>query len=274
VKTVESHPAMTQWADGLACRVRRGGPDALVFLHGLGASRDSFDPGFERKRLAGFTLASVDFPGFGDSPPIQGFSYTMEDLAELTAQWLERLDADWIHVVGHSMGGVVGLFLAERLGDRLGSFFNLEGNLGQEDGFFSRKIAAVPLDAFERHGVALFRKMLRALVDRDPSPSMRSYMKDLERADPRALHRSASSLVRESEQGNLRGRFVSLPAPKAYLSGERSRDPGKAAFLEGLGIPCPVVPESGHFMMDDRPDLFWPMLNRLLESFLARKPDL
>ena len=61
---------------------RRGGPDALVFLHGLGASRDSFDPGFERKRLAGFTLASVDFPGFGESPPIQGFSYAMEDLAD------------------------------------------------------------------------------------------------------------------------------------------------------------------------------------------------
>ncbi|MGD8387121.1 MAG: alpha/beta hydrolase [Desulfobacteraceae bacterium] len=264
---------MIRWADGLACRVRQGGSEALVFLHGLGGSRNSFDRGFELGLPAGFTLASVDFPGFGESPPIQGFSYAMEDLAELTAQWVERLDADRIHLVGHSMGGVVGLFLGERLGRRLGSFINLEGNLGQEDGFFSRRIASIPIDAFERHGIALFRKMLRTLVDRDPSTGMRGYMRDLERADPRALHRSASALVRESRHGDLRARFVSLPAPKAYLSGERSQDSGKTAFLEGVGIPCPVVPESGHFMMDDRPDLFWPMVFHLLDSFTARESD-
>lgn len=257
---------MSRSTRDLACRVRRCGPDALVFLHGLGASRDSFDRAFDLERLTRFTLATMDFPGFGESPPIPGFSYTMEDLVELTDRWVDAMDADRIHLVGHSMGGVVALGLAERLGRRLGSLINLEGNLGEGDCFFSRRIAAVPLDAFERHGLALFRAMLRTLVNRDPSPGMRGYMRDLERADPRALHRSATALVRESEQGELRRRFVGLPAPKIYVSGERSLDMEKKGFLEGQGIPCPVVPESGHFMMDDRPDRFWPMVIHFLES--------
>lgn len=237
-----------------------------MFIHGLGASRDTFDPAFETDGLVGYTLASLDLPGFGESPPAEGFSCALRDVARLVVRWLTPLDAERVHVVGHSMGGVVGLHAAEILGSRAGSLISLEGNLGIEDCLFSGKIASLQLDVFRRHGLALFRSMLANMLEKDPAPGLERYARDLERADPEALHRSARSLVRESREGRLRERFADLPLPKAYFGGEKSLNPAHRSFLSGHAIPCYVVEGGGHFMMDDRPDLFWPLLAKVLRN--------
>lgn len=232
----------------------------MVFIHGLGASRSSFDPAFEEQGLRGLTLVSMNLPGFGDGPPAPGFSYTMAELADLVLGWLEPLHAERVHIVGHSMGGVIGLHAAERLGFRAGTFLNLEGNLGIENCLFSGKIASLSEGDFERHGITAFRFMLQNLLEKDSSPGLSRYAADLERVDSQALHRCACSLVRESREGRLMERFVEIPVRKAYFTGERSLNPKHQAFLSGHHIPCYVVPQSGHFLMDDRPDLFRPML--------------
>ncbi|MCF8061614.1 MAG: alpha/beta hydrolase, partial [Deltaproteobacteria bacterium] len=116
------------------------------------------------------------------------------------------------------------------------------------------------LDAFKRYGLSMFRAMLRNLLKKDPGPGLERYDRDLDRADPAALHQCARSLVQESRDGNLRKRFLDLSVPKAYFGGEKSMNPRHRAFLTAHGIPCHVVPGTGHFMMDDRPDLFWPLL--------------
>jgi pimeloyl-ACP methyl ester carboxylesterase len=190
----------------------------------------------------------------------------MNGMARLVVQWLDPLDAGRVHVVGHSMGGVIGLHAAELLGSRAGALISLEGNLGAEDCVFSGRIASLPLDAFERHGFAVFRSMLENLLHKDPGPGLARYARDLERADPKALHRCARSLVRESKEGRLRERLVKLPLRKAYFGGEKSMSPGHRAFLTRHGIPCRVVEGGGHFMMDDRPDLFWPLLAEALRN--------
>lgn len=253
----------------MSCRLRVAGPEVVVFLHGLGASKNSFEPGFSRKRLARFTMLSLDLPGFGDSPPGKDFTYEMKDMALLVEKTLQRLQGRRFHVVGHSMGGVVGLFLAERLKDRLAGFINLEGNLGKEDCFFSRKISSLPLEAFERLGARVFQSTVGRLAEQDPSPGIAGYERDIKRADPRALYLSARSLVRESETGSLKERFLSLPAGKAYVWGEKNAKAWRVSSLEKNNIPCRVIPDSGHFMMDDRPDLFWPILADLISRHAA-----
>ncbi len=248
----------------MAGRVRRNGPEVVVFIHGLGASRDAFDPAFEAPGLRSYTLAALDLPGFGESPPADDASCAMKEMARLVIRWLDPLDAERVHIVGHSMGGVVGLHAAELLGPRAGVLLSLEGNLGIDDCGFSGKIASLPLDDFERHGFSVFRGMLRNFLEKDPSPGLERYARDLDRADPAALHRCARSLVRESSEGRLRERFLGLPLHKAYFGGEKSLPPRNRAFLARHGIPCHVVEGSGHFMMEDRPDLFWPLLAKAL----------
>jgi pimeloyl-ACP methyl ester carboxylesterase len=81
----------------------------LVLLHGLGATGDvwgSWRP-FLARRWPGRWLAP-DLPGHGGSPPLA--AYTFDGFAAAIAGIIEP--AARIVVLGHSLGGVVGLTLA------------------------------------------------------------------------------------------------------------------------------------------------------------------
>jgi pimeloyl-ACP methyl ester carboxylesterase len=84
------------------------GDRLLVLLHGLGATRDVWRPMLETPRWDGSWIAP-DLRGHGHSPYTDNYSLGCHaaDVAELVAgPWRE------IVVLGHSMGGAVGLALA------------------------------------------------------------------------------------------------------------------------------------------------------------------
>jgi pimeloyl-ACP methyl ester carboxylesterase len=86
-----------------------GGGPVLLLLHGLGATGDvwtGWRPLLAR-RWPGRWLAP-DLPGHGGSAPLD--RYTFAGLADAVAHLLEPGSV----VVGHSLGGVVGLALADR----------------------------------------------------------------------------------------------------------------------------------------------------------------
>ncbi len=92
-------------------RVQEGGTGEplLVLLHGLGATSDvweSWRPLLAR-RWPGRWIAP-DLPGHGGSPPLA--SYTFDSFASAIAAVLEP--GALVTVLGHSLGGVVGLALA------------------------------------------------------------------------------------------------------------------------------------------------------------------
>ena len=92
-------------------RVHEGGSGEplLVLLHGLGATCDVWDGWWPllARRWPGRWLAP-DLPGHGGSRPLTG--YTFDNLAAAVAGIVEP-DARTV-VLGHSLGGVVGLALA------------------------------------------------------------------------------------------------------------------------------------------------------------------
>ena len=86
-----------------------GGEPVLLLLHGLGATGDVWEgwrPLLDR-RWPGRWLAP-DLPGHGGSPPLS--SYTFESLAAAVAGLVGA--GTRTVVLGHSLGGVVGLALA------------------------------------------------------------------------------------------------------------------------------------------------------------------
>jgi pimeloyl-ACP methyl ester carboxylesterase len=88
-------------------RVREGGSGepVLLLLHGLGATGDVWDP--LARRWPGRWLAP-DLPGHGGSPPLAAYSF-----AALAAAIADVVPTRAPTVVlGHSLGGVVGLTLA------------------------------------------------------------------------------------------------------------------------------------------------------------------
>src|SRR5262245_47607943 len=96
---------------GAQLRVREGGSGEplLLLLHGLGATGDVWNRWrpLLAKRWPGRWLAP-DLPGHGGSPPLatytfDGFAGAVADLVQTSAR---------IVVLGHSLGGVIGLALA------------------------------------------------------------------------------------------------------------------------------------------------------------------
>lgn len=102
MQTPQSRPALRVQADGA------GGP-LLVLLHGLGATSDVWNAwrALLASRWPGRWMAP-DLPGHGGSAPLPG--YTFRGFAAAVASIIEP--GVPVVVLGHSLGGVVGLALA------------------------------------------------------------------------------------------------------------------------------------------------------------------
>jgi len=99
-------------------RLGQGAP--LVLLHGIGMSRQSWDPVVPALARQ-FDVIAVDLPGFGDSPPNQATPADADAdadaanpaaLARAVAVLLAELGVTEPHVAGNSLGGWVALELA------------------------------------------------------------------------------------------------------------------------------------------------------------------
>ena len=244
----------------LAYRLKQAGPESIVFVHGLGASKNSFDCYFEMEVFSGYTLAAIDLPGCGQSSWSEDFSYTIQDHAAVVLKWIEDLGLTQIILVGHSMGGVVCLYLAEALVLEAKAFFNLEGNLECADCTFSSEAASMSQQDFEQQGFGQFKNRLNKAVQQGASPGLNNYYHDILKTHPTGLYLSSVSLVKESCEGNLKERFLNLCLKKWYVFGERTINLATTTFLDRHHIPYFIVPQSGHFMMDDQPGVFYGML--------------
>jgi pimeloyl-ACP methyl ester carboxylesterase len=244
----------------LAYQLRQEGQECFVFIHGLGASKNSFDRCFEMPEFEKYSLASIDLPGCGESSHADDFSYTMNDQADLVLEWIKSLELTRIILVGHSMGGAICLYLAEALGTRVEAFFNLEGNLSREDCMFSGKVASSTWEDFENGGFEKFKAGLEESARETDFPGLRNYYENISKAHPRAYYLSSVSLAKETCEGNLNQRFLELSTEKWYVFGENSINYTNTRFLDKYHIPYFIVPKSGHFMMDDQPDLFYALL--------------
>jgi pimeloyl-ACP methyl ester carboxylesterase len=129
----------------------RGAPTRLpvLFLHGLGGSRVSWEPqlgSLGSHRLA----ASWDLPGYGASAPLDT-PVTFAALADAVMRWADVLGAEHVHLVGISFGGMIAQYTAARHSDRVASLsllatspkFGLDGTSPEE----WRTARLAPLDA-------------------------------------------------------------------------------------------------------------------------------
>ncbi len=95
----------------LTC-TRLGAGAPLLLLHGIGSSRDAWEP--VMATLADqFDVIAIDLPGFGGSPQLpSGVEPHPAALAAHVADFLDSLGVVEPHVAGNSLGGWVALELA------------------------------------------------------------------------------------------------------------------------------------------------------------------
>lgn len=99
--------------------LQAGAGEAVVLVHGLGASKASFLPTVDALAQS-YRVIAVDLPGFGDSDKPFGAPYDADFFARAVIALLDSLEIERAHLVGNSMGGrtalEVGLQAPERVG--------------------------------------------------------------------------------------------------------------------------------------------------------------
>jgi pimeloyl-ACP methyl ester carboxylesterase len=223
-----------------------GEEPARVFVHGLGAASTVYSAHIAaRPELAGRRTLFVDLPGHGISDRPADFGYTLEDHADALAAALDEAEVAGAELVAHSMGGSVAIVLAYRRPGLVSRLVLIEANLDPNppSGAGSSGIAGyAEVEYLENGGHA------RVLEGIGPT-----WAATMRLADPRAIHRTATHLVRGTNP-TMRRLLEALPADRVYLQGELSGELDGRESLEAAGVRVVTVPRAGHNVMFDNPD--------------------
>lgn len=239
---------------------RTGSEELIFFIHGLGCAKEFFIDAWSTPVLEGYSLAAPDLSGFGESSKPPGFSYSMEAHAEVCLKVLKNFPHQKIHIAAHSMGGAVGLIMAESLGERLSSFINIEGNLISPDSSMSSLSSTLTVEKYHEH-------MIRLLADATAPLSkggIKLWYHYIQKAGSIGLYRSARSLAEWSGSGKLLEIFKKLICRKIYIHGDANASMPATKHLED--IPRISIPGSGHFPMNDNSNYFYQSLEAFLKN--------
>jgi pimeloyl-ACP methyl ester carboxylesterase len=234
-----------------------GSERTILLLHGLGCAKNDYLGAVEHDAIKTFSIVGLDFPGCGQSPYPHNAHFGIDDLVEITRLVLEQLNLKKVVLAGHSMGGLVGLLLAEKYPEKFSAFINIEGNLAGSDCFFSRKVAGIERAVFIK---TTFQKYIHR-VKINKNTGLQEHAKILQKyASAAAMRDVCPSLVSYSEQGGLLKRFLDLKIPIQFIYGSQNRELPYLPVLKDAHCPINEIENSGHFPFYDNPQEFYKVI--------------
>ncbi|WP_375188182.1 alpha/beta fold hydrolase [Sphingobium yanoikuyae] len=245
----------------LATFERSGVGDPVIFLHGLGTTKEDFADAAFRPALCDRHLLGLDFPGFGETRCDDISIVDVPFLVETLEALLKKMAITRCHLVGHSMGGLVAQLAAERLGPTVRVIVSIEGNLTPQDCLFSR---CVEQFCHDPDGL-LGELFVRARAANIPGAAL--YATGLRhKLDPAILPGLLRSLVAISDTPGLIDRFVDLTCRRSLLVGQASvTSLSYLDWLRARSVPVRFIAESGHFPMYSNPQAMWAAIEAALD---------
>lgn len=243
--------------------LRRAGPRApLLCLHGFGSTKEDYADLALRPDFEGRDLVLLDAPGCGASTIEEPEALSILFLADVAIAAADALGLVRFHLLGHSMGGLTGLMLAEAHPSRVLSFFDVEGNLAPEDCFLSRQIVEHPAEDADDFLAGFINR-----VSRRPEYCSRLYTTALPlKVRATSVRPIFTSMVALSDELPLMEIMAGLPLPRMFVYGEQNRHLSYLGHLPEIGVEVAEIPFSGHFPMYSNPPALWSAL----AGFLSR----
>ncbi len=236
-----------------------GSEDLLLFIHGLGCSKRSFQGAWAETRLRARSLLAIDLPGFGRSPRPDACSYELDELAGVLTALIDAHATRRIHVVAHSMGGSLALLVPSRALARLENLVLVEPRLLKESCGIAAEASRHEFNEFQCEFMPQFRQ--RCMTD--PRVTF-----DVDLADPGAFHAAARSLLHWAGSGELLQRFLHAPCPVWFWYGQDNRHLAELSRLPASQIQG--FSDAAHFPMHDNPSAFYGRLAALVAAAPCR----
>jgi pimeloyl-ACP methyl ester carboxylesterase/CRP-like cAMP-binding protein len=251
-----------------------------VLIHGWSSSSYALSPLLELLSLR-FRCLSVDLPGYGKSPPLPNRT-TIPAYADLLAELIAQVSDGPVVLVGHSMGGMIGITLALRhpvlvermvligptVTGRLSTYVNL---------------VVSPITLMERFGlgsllVSAGERSVVGITDRVMRPASFAERTGITEADYERLRADARSpgqgRVRAEcyfamRDNNLSGRLKGIETPALVIWGaEDNTVPLRDASVvadEWPDTDLRILPKAGHWPQFEAPDA----TRRLVAAYLG-----
>ncbi|MCW4354350.1 3-oxoadipate enol-lactonase [Hoyosella sp. YIM 151337] len=203
------------------------GPDdgAIVLFSGsLGSDVRMWEPQVTALTDAGYRVIRYDHRGHGGSPVPRG-PYSLDDLGGDVLELLNLLNARRVHFAGLSLGGMVGMWLAENSPERLSTLTLCctSADLGPASGWAER--------------AALVRKqgtqaVAEAVVSRwftpgwaEANPGRITFFREMVAAIPAEGYASCCTAI---EQMDILDRLETIPTPTLVIAG--AEDPATPPY--------------------------------------------
>jgi len=245
---------MSAEAVEVAYTVTGSGPPVYM-VHGIGSRKTMWQPMIDALS-ADFTCVAYDLRGHGESP-IPAVPYSLDQLVADLEALRARLGHEQLHVIGHSLGGMIGPAYAKAYPERTLSVGLLSTAAGrtEEDGAKVRGVVArMRADGIEN--------VLTTLVDR-------WYTEPFAAANPDIIaHRIDQVLTTPPE--------VFLSVFDVYAETEM------APWLHEVEVPCLVLtgendpgcnPRLNEFIHGELPNSELVILPELRHSILVEAPE-
>jgi pimeloyl-ACP methyl ester carboxylesterase len=236
---------------------RDGTGTPLVFLHGFGSSKEDYADVVQHHKLAEHPVLAFDAPGCGATTCSDLDAISIPFLLAIAEQVLEARQIDRCHLVGHSMGGLTALLLADRDPTRVAGFVNIEGNVAPEDCILSRQIVTHPHDDADTF---LARFAERVGASRFYSTSL--FAASLpHKVRAQAVKPIFESMVEVSDRGDLLNLFLGLPVPTMFMYGEQNSSLSYLPAMAESGVELARISHSGHFPMYANAPEMWARIS-------------
>ena len=249
----------------------------IVLIHGLGGSTFSWRHNAPFFAARGYRVVSLDLKGFGLSYKDFASDYSHPAQAELLAQVLAGLGVERAYLVGHSMGTSVMLHFAHLYPEKVLGLVSVDGAVNL-DGGHANAGALLKFPPFKRAGeVFLTRYVTKERVGRLLESATYQDIVTPEVIagyyDRLVTGRWAESLlamVRDMSRNTITFALEDLEFPTLILWGEQDT----WVTLAGIdrwkdeipGAEFEAVPEAGHLLMEEKPDLFNDMVLDFLQA--------
>jgi len=237
----------------LSIRFRDDGDDLVLFVHGLGCSKNSWRDAWRRPELRGISLLAPDLPGFGHTACPSGFTVDLPGYARVLGAFIDAHALRRIHLVAHSMGGSIVMLLPPRILSRLANLILVEPRFFRSSCGIAAEAAGVSFDEFHRSTFAAMRRRHGG----DPHVVF-----DLDRSEPDAFYAASRSLVQWTAGRALIERFDRAVCRKFFVYGETNSHLQELRFIApALTVP---IEQAGHFAMNENPDGFYACVAKIM----------
>lgn len=270
-----SAPAFT--SDRLSVEVAGSGPD-VILIPGFASSREVWRTEAERLK-ATHRVHLVQLAGFAGEPWVHGDGPFVQPMAQELARYIREQRLQRPAVIGHSMGGMTAILLAQQTPDRVGRVMSVD-SLPFFSALYGPQVTAAAARPFADQAAASivgadeasFRAgQERSAIGYSRTPATLAAMVEWSmRSDRRAM----ASAIREVMTTDLRPGLAAMTTPVWAIYAADADGGAPAAMADALwareyaglpGVRLVRVDGSRHFIMADQPVRF----AELVDQFLA-----